>query len=132
MWYLGILAAAVAPTVLQEGLMLEGIAFGSRQTLSCTWFTNFENSGLEKCRRGDRDALPANEEASIKCLRGACEQLDAEARRIARWRKPEPPWGTFTITFVERVSVERRQKRYIGDGTRTVLIEKLLNVRKAA
>jgi len=111
--------------------MVEGVAFGSRQTLSCIWFTNFENSRFERCRNGKSYVLPKGEEASIQCLNGSCEQLDAEARRVIHWEKPEPPWGTFEVTFVGRISDERHQKRYLGDGTNTVLIEKLIRVSKA-
>jgi hypothetical protein len=57
--------------------------------------------------------------------------MDAQARKVARWRKPEPPWGTFKVRLVGRVSLHPHKKQYLGDGTDTVLIEKLLSVRKS-
>ena len=93
MWSAIILSLATTAPVPGQGVVVDGIAFGPRQTLTC-------------------------------------EQLDAEARRVGHWRKPEPPWGTFNVRLVGRVSVGQHAKRYLGDGTKTVLIEKLLSVSK--
>ena len=131
MWQLVVLALASASPAPNGGSIVEGVAFGPRLTLTCTWFTNFENSRFEQCRGSAGNLLPSNEGASIKCLARTCEQLDAEARRVAHWRKQEPPWGTFTVRLVGRVSLHQHQKQYLGDGTSTVLVEKLLSVRKS-
>lgn len=76
-------------------------------------------------------AFSSDDEASIKCWQQSCSRLDAAARRVARWEKPEPPSGTFTVKFVGRVGFERHQRRYLGDGTITVLMEKIVAVRTA-
>lgn len=130
MWQLALLA--LAPTVVPPsgGTVVEGEAFGPRQKLTCTWFTNFENSRFEQCRAMAGNLLPSGNWASVKCLGRTCEQLDAEARRVARWQKPEPVWGTFTVQLVGRISLHEHKRRYLGDGTSTVLVEELLSVRK--
>src|SRR4051812_41341621 len=96
------------------GSVVEGMAFGPRLTLTCAWFTNFENSRFERCRASAKSLLPSDEGASIKCVGRTCEQLDAEARRVSHWRKPEPPWGRFTVRLIGRVSVHRHSKQYLG------------------
>lgn len=111
------------------GTIADDMAFGPQLVLTCTWFSNFENSRFEQCRGRAGNALPSSDGASLKCLAHTCEQLDAEARRVAHWRKAEPPWGTFTVRLVGRVSVHQHGKQYLGDGTSAVLIEKLLSVR---
>jgi hypothetical protein len=128
MLLLSMLALASASPTASSASVVDGVEFGPRLTLTCTWFSNFENSRFERCRAASRDVLPSNDGASIKCLGRACEQLDAEARRVAHWRKAEPPWGAFTVRLVGRVSLHQHQKQYLGDGTSTVLIEKLLSV----
>jgi hypothetical protein len=130
MWQLTLFAlASVGPALNGDFTTVQGIEFGPRVTLTCTWFTNFENSRFEQCRSGGKDALPSDGGASIKCLARTCAELDAEARKVAHWTKPEPPWGTFTVQLEGRVSVHQHESRYIGDGSSTLLIEKLLNVR---
>ncbi len=137
MWqllFLALVAAKPAPyigSLPAGGTIVEGMAFGPRQTLTCTWFTNFENSRLEQCRGPAGILFGPEDGASIKCVRQTCAQLDAEARRAAHWRKPEPPWGTFTVRLVGRLSLHRHPKEYIGDGTSTVLIDKLVSVRQS-
>jgi hypothetical protein len=128
MWLPIVLALASAPSTAPSASTVEGVDFGPRLTLACTWFTNFENSRFEHCQSASGNALPSNDGASIQCLGHTCEQLDADARRVAHWRKPEPPWGTFKVRLVGRVSLRQHEKRYLGDGTSTVLIEKLLSV----
>lgn len=130
MWRLAMLALASVsgPPSAHQGLIVGGTAFGPRQTLTCNWFTNFENSRFERCR-GAGGNLLLDEGASIKCLARTCDQLDAAARRVAHWRKPEPPWGNFTVRLAGRIGLYRHEKQYLGDGTATVLIEKLLSVR---
>ena len=128
MWQLAILALASAASAHNAGATVKGVAFGPRLTLTCTWFTNFENSKFPECRRLGRNLL-SGDGASIECLGRTCEQLDAEARRAAAWRKPEPPWGTFSVRLIGRVSLRQRKKQYLGDSTRTVLVEELLSVR---
>ena len=124
--YLSMTAATSAPNL---GVVVDGTAFGPRQTLTCEWFTNFENSRFEQCRAAGRSLLPPNGGgASLKCIAQSCEQLDTEGRRVANWRKPEPPWGTFNVRLISRVGVGHRAKRYLGDGTKTVLIEEILSV----
>lgn len=139
MWQLlslALLAAKPVPYIGLQGFppggsIVDGMPFGPRLTITCTWFTNFENSKFEQCRGAAGNLLPSNDGASIKCSGRTCEQLDAEARKVANWRKPEPPWGTFTVQLVGRLSVHQHQKQYMGDGTSTVLIEKVLSVRKS-
>lgn len=128
MWNVAVLALAFATPTPSGGAVVGGVAFGPRQTLTCEWFTNFENSRFKQCRMGGRNLLPSDDGASIKCTGRTCKELDAEARRVANWRKPEPPWGTFTVRLVGRVSLHPHQKRYLGDGTSTVLVEKLVSV----
>jgi len=55
--------------------------------------------------------------------------LDAEARKAADWTRPEPPWGTFTVQLEGRVALNPHKRRYLGDATRTVFIERLVSVR---
>ncbi len=100
-------------------------------TLTCKWFTNFENSKFDQSRAGRGNLLPPDDGASIKCAGRTCEQLDIEGRKVAHWRKPEPLSGSFTVQLIGRVSTYPHVKQYLGDGTRTVLMEKLLSVRKA-
>lgn len=131
MWQLIVLALASASPVPNGGSNVGGVAFGPRQTLTCEWFTNFENSRFEQCRGSGGKLLLSGEGASVKCLGHTCGQLDAEARKVANWRKPEPPWGTFFVRLVGRVSLHQHKPQFIGDGTSTVLIEMVLDVRKA-
>ena len=131
MWLMAMLAwaATVSPPI--DGSVVEGVAFGPRLSLTCTWFTNFEYSRFEQCRGPSGNALPPNGGASIKCLGRTCEELDAGARKAAHWRRAEAPWGTFAVRLVGRVSHDQHPKQYIGDGSSTVLIERLLSVRRA-
>ncbi|MBO9622958.1 MAG: hypothetical protein J7500_09630 [Sphingomonas sp.] len=121
------LASAAAPS--GQGVTAKGTAFGPRQRLVCDWFTNFENSRLGHCKVGGRTVPGFEDGASIECAGRACEQLDAEARKVAGWKQREPVTGTFTVEFHGRVG-PRREPRYLGDGHRTVLIERLVKVEK--
>jgi hypothetical protein len=128
MWqFIALILAPISPPG-DQGLTFKGTSFGPRQHLSCEWFTNFENSRFEQCRVLGAQAARFEDGAAIECLGQACGQLDARARKVARWNKPEPVWGTFTVEFYGRVSTTRHEKRYLGDGTMTVLIEQLLSV----
>lgn len=109
---------------------VESVAYGPRQTLRCEWFTNFENSRFVRCTGPAGTSIPLVEDASIRCIGRTCDQLDEEARRASHARDSGPPSGTFTVRVVGRVSLNQHQKRYLGDGTRTVLVEKVLSVRK--
>lgn len=129
MWRLAVLSLASMVPSGQHNLTFDGEAFGARRALTCTWFTNFENSRFEQCQDTTGKLLQDGDHASIKCARGVCEQLDAAARKSARWKKPEPPWGTFKVVLVGRVSLNTHEKRYLGDATTTVLVEKLTSVR---
>jgi hypothetical protein len=126
--WLMIFVLAASASNGQQGVTLDGEAFGPRRTLVCTWFTNFENSHFEQCQGATGTLLQDSDEASVKCVLDMCEQLDAAARKAAGWRKPEPPWGRFTVKLTGRTSLNRREKRYLGDATRTVLVEKLTSV----
>jgi len=130
MWQVIATVLALASAPVSQGATIRGTAYGPRQRLVCEWFTNFENSRFERCRALNGAALVLEDGASIECLDRSCKALDAAARKAARWRKPEPVWGTFTVEITGRVSAIRHQKRYLGDGTSTVLIEKLVSVRK--
>ena len=131
MWQLALFAVASATSAGQQGLTFDSEAFGAQRALTCTWFTNFENSRFEQCHDATGKLLQDGDGASIKCLRDTCKQLDAAARKAAGWRKPEPPWGTFTVRLIGRVSLNPHEKRYLGDATRTVLIENLTSVQVA-
>ena len=129
MWQLAVFTLASSVPTGQQNLTFDGEAFGPQRTLTCTWFTNFENSRFEQCQDATGKLLQDGDGASIKCVRGVCEKLDVAARKAAGWRKPEPPWGTFKVELVGRVSLNPHEKRYLGDATRTVLIERLTSVR---
>lgn len=129
MWQFAFVALASTAPAGQQNLTFDGEAFGTRRALTCTWFTNFENSRFEQCQDTTGKLLQDGDGASIKCARGVCEQLDAAAREAARWKKPELPSGTFKVVLVGRISLNPHEKRYLGDATRTVLVEKLTSVR---
>ena len=130
MLHLTALALALEPPDRAGSVTVEGVAFGPRITLTCTWFTNFENSRFEQCRTNGANLLPASGGASVQCFGQTCLQLDARARRVGRGRRSEPPWGTFTVRIVGRISVHQHASRYLGDGTSTVLVESVLSVRQ--
>ena len=130
MWQVIAVALASASSQASQPLNVKGTAFGPRQRLVCSWFTNFENSRFEQCHILGGTAPLLDEGAFIECVGRSCEELDAAARKAVRWKKPEPVWGTFTVEILGRVSTARHKKRYLGDATRTVLIEKLVSVRK--
>ena len=115
----------------QPGSVIEGAPYGPPQTLTCEWFTNFENSRFGQCKTPTGTDVPLGEGASVKCLKGICDQLDAEARRASHSTDRSPPSGIFTVRLVGRLSLYQHPKRYLGDGTSTVLIEKLIAVRKS-
>jgi hypothetical protein len=129
MWQFAVLALASAAPAGQQNLTFDGEAFGARRALTCTWFTNFENSRFEQCQDATGKLLQDGDGASIKCAQGVCKQLDAAARKAARWKKPEPPSGMFKVVLIGRVSLNPHEKRYLGDATRTVLVERLTSVR---
>lgn len=130
MWQLIAVVLASASLQASQPVTVKGTAFGPRERLICEWFTNFENNRFEQCHiTGGTDPL-LDDGASIECVGQRCEELDAAARKTVRWKKPEPVWGTFTVEILGRVSTARHEKRYLGDATRTVLIEKLVSIRK--
>jgi hypothetical protein len=124
---LGLLAG---PPVADHGVTIGGEAFDRQQTMTCTWFTNFENSRFDKCVGADGRDLLGTESASIRCAAGGCTGMETEARRIAHWTRDQPLWGTFAVRLVGRVSISRRPPRYLGDGTRTVLVERFVGLAK--
>ena len=128
MWQLIVLAVISAG---QTGSIVDGVAYGPPQTLTCEWFTNFENSRFSQCKSPAGKSLPLGDGASIKCLGQVCNQLDSEARKASDVREDGLASGVFVVRLVGRLSVHAHPKRYIGDGTRTVLVEKLLSVRKS-
>ncbi|KQZ62448.1 hypothetical protein ASD67_12965 [Sphingopyxis sp. Root1497] len=128
MWQLAIFALASSVPVGEPKLSVDGEAFGPQRSLTCTWFTNFENSRFEQCQDATGKLLQEGDGASIKCVRDTCAQLDAAARKAADWRKAEPPWGRFAVKLVGRLSLNPREKRYLGDATQTVLIEDITSV----
>jgi hypothetical protein len=130
MWQVIAAILASASPQASQPLTIRGTAFGPRQRLVCEWFSNFENSRFVQCHIPGNTPPVLDEGASIECVAQSCEELDAAARKAIRWKKPEPVWGTFTVEILGRVSTARREKRYLGDGTRTVLIEKLVSVWK--
>ena len=130
MWQIIAAVLASASPPVSQGLLVNGAAYGPRQRLVCEWFTNFENSRFEQCHilGGHRPAF--EDGASIECIEQGCKELDAAARKAARWNKPEPVSGSFEVEIFGRVSASRHEKRYLGDASRTVLIEKLVSVRR--
>ena len=124
------LIIATATPQTGAGITYKNVAYGPSKLMICDWFWNFENSRFDRCRTEDGRLVTIEDGASIDCLRRSCEQLDAQARRVANWKKAEPVWGEFSVRLYGRVSAQQRPKRYLGDGTRTVLIEKLVSVRK--
>src|SRR4051794_37932585 len=131
MWLVGLLDLALALPPSSGGTIVNGVAFGPRMTLTCTWFSNFENSRFEQCRATGSNLLPSGTGASLSCAGQTCRQLDRAARRVSGWRSPEAPWGTFTVRIVGRIAIDQHLSRHIGDGTSTVLIERVLDVRKS-
>lgn len=129
MWRLAVLALASSVPAGPHKLTFGGEAFGPQRSLTCTWFTNFENSRFYQCEDASGKLLQGDDGASIRCIPAVCEELDAAARKATGWTKPEPPWGTFKVELLGRISLKPHNKRYIGDGTRTVLIEQLKSVR---
>lgn len=75
-------------------------------------------------------ALTLEDGASIESLGQTCKELDAAARKATRWKKPEPVEGTSAVEIYWRVSAARYEKRYLGDATGIVLIEKLVSVQR--
>ncbi len=75
-------------------------------------------------------ALTLEDGASIESLGQTCKELDAAARKATRWKKPEPVEGTSAVEIYGRVSAARYEKRYLGDATGIVLIEKLVSVQR--
>lgn len=130
MWQIIAAVLAWASPQGRQELTVKGTTFGPQQRLVCEWFTNFENSRFEQCRIPTGAATILEDGAAIECSRQVCETLDGAARRAARWKKAEPVWGTFTVEIVGRVSVGKHEKRYLGDSTSTVLIEKVVSVRR--
>ena len=120
-WQLLILLLASSASAGQRNVTFDGEAFGPRRALTCTWFTNFENSRFEQCQDGTDKLLQDGDGASIKCVRDLCEQLDAAARKAANWQKAEPPWGTFTVKLIGRVSLNPHEKHYLERDDFTVI-----------
>ena len=127
MWLLAVLSM-VSTTPQSGGMIVGGTPFGPKQSLTCTWFTNFENSRFLQCWSSQGKPLLAGDGASVECTGRLCQDLDADARKVARWRRPEPPWGRFKVQVVGRISLQPHKKQYVGDGTDTVLIEELVRV----
>jgi hypothetical protein len=130
MWQIAMLALVAAPPAANARVTVEGQAFGPAQAMICIWFSNFENSRFVTCRAAGHDLLPPGESASVQCRPGICDALDAWAARVAGWRKPEAVWGTFVVRLVGRLARAAHEPRYLNDGTRTVLVERLLSVAK--
>jgi len=128
MWTLPLIVLVSLAPAANEDLTVDGSSFGPRLTLTCSWFTNFENSRLEACKTAAGARVLPDGGASIKCSRQVCEQLDGEARRATKSESSETPSGTFVVRFEGRVSLKPHKSRYIGDGARMVLVEKLLDV----
>jgi hypothetical protein len=122
---LGLALAAAAST-----MKVEGVPYGKREIIAGTWFTNFENSRFAECKGTACDTLQLRDWASIACLNG-CGALDRMGRRLTHIRTDTAPEGTFEIRFVGRRGLFPHEPHYIGDGGRNVLIEHILEMRKA-
>ncbi|MEA3038624.1 MAG: hypothetical protein QOE79_1137 [Sphingomonadales bacterium] len=130
MWTLALLAF-LAATPAEANLRFNHTLYGPSRTLTCTWFTNFENSRFDACRFEGKPVLAPDESASIECGPGICGAMDEAAGRLVPKKDGDIPWGTFEVRLVGRVSLSRHRSRYLGDGTRMVLVEQLLGVNKA-
>ncbi|WP_010546031.1 hypothetical protein [Sphingomonas elodea] len=126
-----ILAWALRQAAAPQALRFDDTVFGPRRMLRCTWFTTFENSRFHDCRDVDSPVLRAGEAASIRCLPKQCARLDGAARRWSGGKRGEPPTGFYTVRFVGRVAADRHAPRFLGDGTRTILVETVTAVRRA-
>lgn len=127
MWQLMMLDL-VSPAEVHSAV--QSVAYGPAQTLICEWFTNFENSRFVRCTGPAGTPIHLGEGASVRCVGHTCDQLDDEARKASHSRERGPPSGTFTVRLVGRVGLHPHPKQYLGDGTSTVLVEKVLSVRK--
>ena len=112
-------------------LKVKGVDYGRQTVIAGTWFTNFESSRFDECRGERCDDLPIRESASIDCLSGACGTLDRAARRLTRQKDGAAPDGSFVIRFMGRRGLYPHEPRWLGEGGRNVLIERLLSVRLA-
>jgi hypothetical protein len=121
-------ALALASAAPPPRLTFDGVPFGERRALRCIWFTNFENSRFEQCRDARGPLLREGDGASIACVPILCKRLDAAARKASARRGSDPPSGLFTIRIVGRLSVVPRTPRYLGDATRSVLVEEVISV----
>jgi hypothetical protein len=110
---------------------VKGVDYGRQMVIAGTWFTNFENSRFDECRGARCGYPPIGESASIGCLNGACRALDHAARRLTGQKGDAAPDGFFEIRFVGRRGLYPHEPRWLGDGARYVLIERLLSVRLA-
>ncbi len=68
MWQLAVLALMSSAPAGEQQRTFDDQIFGSRRTLSCTWFTNFENSRFEQCR--DAKGKLLRDGAAIQCVPG--------------------------------------------------------------
>jgi hypothetical protein len=130
MWPLALLALFAGTPAAGANLRFGHTLYGPSRTLTCTWFTNFENSRFETCRFEGKPVLGPDESASVECMRGVCDAMDGAAARLVP-KTEDVPWGTFEVRLVGRVSLSRHRSRYIGDGARMVLVERLLDLSKA-
>src|SRR5690348_2172777 len=134
MWQLFLIALFAANSEPHIGSLppgdsvVDGIAFGPRLTLTCSWSSNFETSRFNQCRGPNGNLLPTDEAASLKCVGRTCDQLDEQARRVSHGRKSEAPSGVFIVRLVGRVGLNAQPKQHAGDGTRTVLVERIVSV----
>jgi len=131
MWWVFLLGAtaASAPAV-PPSRTVNGVRYGKQEILSGQWFTNFENSRFAECDDAACDWLTQREQAAITCTDGECDKLDREARRLTHNTGPTAPEGSFGIRFVGRRGLVRHKSRFLGDGERDVLIERLLEIRQ--
>jgi len=130
MWQVAFFALVSFAPAGQQNYTFEGEAFGPQRALICTWIDSFETSGFDQCHDATGELLQYHNGASIKCVPGACEELNA-ARSVATWgKRGQPPALTeaFTVELVGRISLNSTAKR-LSDPSRTVLVEKVISVR---
>lgn len=128
LFLLAVLSAA--PGFAQtRGAPASGARYGEQHAMTCTWLSNFENSRLLECDGPAGKSLLDGDGAAIDCGPGQCALLDTEARAAAHWTQREPVDGLFTVRLFGRVSLDRHLKRYLGDATRTVRVDRVLSVR---
>ncbi len=108
--------------------MIDGVQYSQQETISGIWFTNFENSRFLECDGGACADASNTPSASIHGAPDVIEALDSQARVLTHIDKKIAPTGSFAIRFTGRRSAKSHEPRFLGDGSRDILIERVLDV----